>query len=520
MKIIFRSLLLLCAVAELATAQVPLAEAFGRDNCTVSNSPFYPIQALLNDHLFAKGSVSQAFEPDPRSGLVDMPAARDIYLAIRTDAPGPAGDECAGQGGTGLPLDPCDGSTQMKFDAILRAQPESTAIHLGGGIFFTHGVYGWSLLRGMKILGRGIDRTTLKQVFVPLTDGFNFGVISGRDSSGPDGTDGDNAEIAALTIDCNYDALQPLTVAAIGHDTINASIYGVVARSGLIRNVRVIHSGGNLETFCIALAAQGPHSNVPAARYSHAPLRSEIRDCVVESPSAIHQALTAITVFAGFFEAPFDGSSTDLIPYGGIGLIRNCTVDGGPYGVTAAPKIIIAYQGAGFNSLLIEHCYARNAVHGFYHDTGPQRHLEIAHCIFDGVSIGIRHFGGARQEASDGHYHHNTIISFDSGISLCSANHTTVDYNTLWPVAGATINPSTSFIFQQFNSDLTVDLEKNVYRHNRVHENFCHAQLLRGNPQLYRNRYFGGAAIDELPDNASDVWPPPSGAAVAELERR
>lgn len=433
-------------------------------------------------------------------------AAKTIYIAKRTDAPAPTSDGPCGPtaGGTGLELDPCDGSTRIKFDAIMAANMrDETHFIWGEGTFETYGYYAWTLRKGTKITGAGMYKTTIKQVYAPLTDGYNFGVIAMRDPfGGPAFTDGEKMEMYDLSIDCNFDYLHGLTETAIGHAPTNTAIFGVNGRSGVIHNVRVINSGGHSETFVISLGSAGPVRATAEERYADAPIYSEISGCIVELPHPTIHNLSAISMGSLYKEIPFDGQSHDVIPYGNHGVMRDNVVDGGAYGTTASHGINIAYGCSGFNSILTINNYARNCGTGFFHDTGPQRNLKIIGNVFVGVGRGIHHNGGNDlQLSTHGIYSGNTIIAYDTLISLACANNTTVEHNTLLPVPGCTLNPAAAFIFHDDNPT-AVDRSDNVYRFNRVDPAYTNVSLASPYAkQIYGNRYLDGSSIPSLLDN-------------------
>ncbi len=83
----------------------------------------------------------------------------------------------------GTAEDPFDGSTQPKFDALMRSFGEWTTINLLPGTFLTLGLAlrnyddnpptpaspGWTPLTGWKIRGRGMGVTTLKLSACPAS---------------------------------------------------------------------------------------------------------------------------------------------------------------------------------------------------------------------------------------------------------------------------------------------------------------------------------------------------------------
>src|SRR5438552_11802764 len=92
--------------------------------------------------------------------LLLEPAPFHVWLAVRSD----------GRKGSGTISDPYDGSPG-KFDGIMNLLPTSSKVilHLGPGEFQTNGYAdgvsgGWQARLGMKVIGSGMDVTTLKRV--------------------------------------------------------------------------------------------------------------------------------------------------------------------------------------------------------------------------------------------------------------------------------------------------------------------------------------------------------------------
>src|SRR3978361_1843439 len=114
-----------------------------------------------------------------------------------------------------------------------------TTVHLGRGLFQTTGAAGYNpkgyyLPPGTKIIGAGIDLTTVQCVLYPLAAGVNghFVFESPRDA------DGAGTEVTDLTVDCNWQNLA----------APSASKIGAVSLSGnncAIRRVRAINAYGN-----------------------------------------------------------------------------------------------------------------------------------------------------------------------------------------------------------------------------------------------------------------------------------
>jgi len=91
------------------------------------------------------------------------PAPFNVWIAFRTD----------GIKGCGTaPTDPYDGSTQARFDGAMQEiatkyAGQKVVIHIGPGEFATKGYPasgGWEIKAGMRVIGSGMDATTLKLV--------------------------------------------------------------------------------------------------------------------------------------------------------------------------------------------------------------------------------------------------------------------------------------------------------------------------------------------------------------------
>jgi hypothetical protein len=96
----------------------------------------------------------------------------------------------------GTITDPYDGSTQVKFDALFNNNsfphlPANCTVHLLGGTYMTSGAAGFVLQTGQKILGSGMDITTV--VLASGTGQESIFVCTG----------GDGIEICDLTCDAN-----------------------------------------------------------------------------------------------------------------------------------------------------------------------------------------------------------------------------------------------------------------------------------------------------------------------------
>src|SRR5215469_11296901 len=92
---------------------------------------------------------------------------------------------------------PYDGSTRVKFDAIMNAMPPNSTIHILAGTYETWGSYGWDPKSGDKIVGSGIDHTILHFPSGTPQGGAGNSMIYSQFYL-------TNTEISDLTCDCNW----------------------------------------------------------------------------------------------------------------------------------------------------------------------------------------------------------------------------------------------------------------------------------------------------------------------------
>jgi hypothetical protein len=128
----------------------------------------------------------------------------DVWIAQRSD----------GLKGSGTLNDPYDGSTQARFDSVMSGLSANTRVHLGPGTFVTNGYSdevtpGWQIQAGMKIVGSGMDVTTL-QIANRQTGSTSARVVAvghALTAGSPSHANlVDFAEVSDLTIDCNLGA--------------------------------------------------------------------------------------------------------------------------------------------------------------------------------------------------------------------------------------------------------------------------------------------------------------------------
>jgi hypothetical protein len=217
--------------------------------------------------------------------------------------------------GIGTQNDPYDGSTATKLDTILNNLVANTRIHFGPGTFQINGYQdgatsGW-LKSGMKIVGSGIDVTTLQMVGATTMSKHYF-AIGHPFSSGGQPNLMDHFEISDLTIDCNLAGATTQTACGA------VRIMGNYAR---VRRIKVVYWGKKAsgpDCFVIAMITADPASGVLGV------IDTGIEECIAITPGNGNDG--PITVF---HSGPKDDAGANAEGYGTGPFIRNCFVDFG-----------------------------------------------------------------------------------------------------------------------------------------------------------------------------------------------
>ena len=266
---------------------------------------------------------------------------KEIWIGIRTDQ----------VSGTGTLADPYDGSTQAKFDAVLRqlgaSQPTTpvtnVVIHILPGTYDTKGNYdyvcgatdgtdGWHCFNNWKVRGAGMDVTVLRLVAVvrnPVNSVTNNTVIASEEP----GTKG--VEISDLTVDCSG-ASFPAAQAVAGINLLGSN--------HAIRRVKVRHAKGT------AGSGAGEVNSIGITTYCGLPsVGNVIEDCVVEDwAGSTGEGCGSIGV-----NAPGDTAVISAI-------VQRNRVVGMPHG----------YSGMGLNGAIFEDNIAQDCCYGFNCDSG------------------------------------------------------------------------------------------------------------------------------------------------------
>jgi hypothetical protein len=242
------------------------------------------------------GSLLDAFLLDPYPF--------QIWVAVRSEK------------GSGTLNDPYGADTAAKFDAIMAlfATQSNVTIHLGPGTFYTQGYavgtgVGWQARPGMKILGSGVDVTTLQLVNAGANQTY-YAIGHALGSS----TKADYFEVDNLTIDCGL----PTGVPSVACGAVR--ILGDYVK---IRRIRAKNWGTTSTArpcYVFALITALPDSGVAQTS------GSGIEDCIVKDPSSSASNTgpgTALHVGSDE-EASITNEGFAKGPY-----IRNCFVDCG-----------------------------------------------------------------------------------------------------------------------------------------------------------------------------------------------
>ncbi len=289
------------------------------------------------------------------------PAPFNVWIAIRTD----------GIKGSGTISDPYDGSSQSKFDEKMNlfAAVSNVNIHLGPGEFLTNGyngTSGWQARPGMKILGSGIDVTTLKLKNVaPGTPTHYFAIGHSLASKV------DAFEVADLTIDCN-----------LAEANSNAACGGVRDLGNHTRISRIKVKGWGTKTTampCYAIAAiTGDATGAPSGV-----VNCRIEECIVVEPGASVTNGIVTALHAGTNDES-GGSTAEIFGTGAI--IRNCFVDCG------SPTATAEYRGLSMSwcrSGIVEGNQIHNTKYGGpYSDKTTIRELIVRNNYYKNVGKG------------------------------------------------------------------------------------------------------------------------------------
>ena len=292
------------------------------------------------------------------AGVPKVPPKKDVHIAIRTD----------GALGSGTKIDPFDGSTSAKLDALLRGLANNTTVHFGRGTFHTDGFQncsghlGFTVKPGCKYRGSGRDITIIQLMTAVGGNGSSHqGIVFSADNADVTG-----ASIRDLTVDCNGEAL--VTANNSDFKTYAAALSG---SNCTISNVHVIHVYGHEATGAeaFAIGIQSPESaghNIPATG-------ALIERCLVDDFAAGSDHGQMICLSGG------DSTLS--------GAIKDCVVVGQTTNTSA-------YQLYGSRAQM-ENDVSINCKNFLYMDTGNLDHVLIQNCRGTGVTGNFINFSPA-----------------------------------------------------------------------------------------------------------------------------
>lgn len=338
--------------------------------------------------------------------------------------------------------------------------PADTAIHLGPGTFETHGALAWQPKDNWMILGAGMTETVVMQT--AIQEG-QFQVIG--HTGGPLAQ---NLVVSDLSVDCNYINLSPTL------DSDNKAIGAITAESGYFSNVRVIHAGGNVETFTLGFG----HVVGQFGSGGPPPSLVQIENCRVEQSGPNVTAIWATNSQTAH--------GYDSVPQAGEAIIRHCFVEGSGDFIYGG----IAFQVNGYQSALIDHCSTVNCTFGFYRDTFPQAGVTISDSNINSLNAAISIQGGQASWTRGVMITGNILAAGQVIINTANATNVTIqsnvfspgpNYNNWWQPIQAT--SSTYILNNQFDPAITDG----------------RGYITAG--YIYGNRYFNDTIVPFLPDN-------------------
>jgi hypothetical protein len=249
--------------------------------------------------------------------------------------------------GAGTLEDPWDGSTQARFDYVLKNLfPPNATLHLLAGTYSTLGsAYqgDWNVQTGQRILGSGIDNTIVR---LATNTPDNTWVFACRPAAGT------NMEIADLTCDANYTS---------GTNTVHG--VALAGSKNAVRRVKVIN-----------LHYKSPH-----------PQQSESWGIVIGSHWSANQPSEG-NVIEECEVSQIHGDGTS-------GIVMIGKPAGAPtYGVVRNNRVLFnkRHQAIGISNCLLEGNYVEGAGVGVYVDTADgQTNSIIANNTFKDVTFGV-----------------------------------------------------------------------------------------------------------------------------------
>jgi hypothetical protein len=200
-----------------------------------------------------------------------------------------------------------------QFDAVLRALPANSVIHVGPGVFESKGtasgIQSWAPKSGQRILGSGRGVTILKLVNASWPE-LHYVLIGDVDYA----SFIEDFELSDLTFDCNI-AGQP-------EHLVSCAAISVVGRHLRLHRLHAINFSSQttdyIENFVFAVAA--PHPDAGAGKEG---VNNVIEDCIAEQPG-----LNRANNSSAFILATGENPTNGIMVWHRACAIRQCWYDG------------------------------------------------------------------------------------------------------------------------------------------------------------------------------------------------
>jgi hypothetical protein len=442
--------------------------------------------ACLASCAVASGAVPEAktavrrplyIRPAPRATVEAVPAvtgagagagaAREIWIGLRTDG-------LPGDGTLASPYNGVGAGFDAKLSELQQSGVTNIAIHVQPGTYDTRGSLAYQPLSGWRILGAGMDITTLK--LVNVSNAAYIAVIG--NTAFERGID-----VADLTVDCNYSLTNPSLSSGISLSGTHHSV----------RRVKAVNAYGALgvyENFTITIGNQGRASEGNLIEYCEvSAFKGSYSFCISFNGGSFAQSANASNYISGIIR--------------GNRVLDLHFRDG--------PSLLQAYGMGGPRGVVMENNFAYRCDIGFNADTGYSRDFTMRGNHFYGCrKAGIVMPGQLLENIT---FEENFIeidplatsagIAFTDNGGLSQARHLIVRNNVIRPMNG----------LAAFAGGLAISVlngESVIVSGNRVHaglRNFFSPPGIR----LFDNTDFEGRPITLHPAYPADLVSLPAG---------
>jgi hypothetical protein len=363
---------------------IPTSAIEGWESSTLALSPPDSTQGLVWDTALNSGLGAFRFVGSPTVRGLN----KDVYIAVRTDS----------KDGTGTSEDPYDGSTQVKFDAIMADSsktPANANIYLCAGTFLTKGNVNYTPRSGWKLhltAQTTIKMDVLSSADVTAANGPNmFGRVTG-------GTLVEDISVDGGTWDCN---MQNQT-----HATSVAAI-AMIADGFTVRNAKFINWGNTAspELFVVGAFSNGT---------SYARIHKKgvlIENCEWTQPAAVTNNGTITLLNAAGGQNVITTGSLSYGWFGGVTVRNNYFHDIADANASNIDCVNLGGWVEGY------HCHnnrfmnitGSNARLGYYWDTGSGTDIKLENDEFVNVVTPIKFLNQSSYTRDKVRIHHETM---------------------------------------------------------------------------------------------------------------